>query len=441
MLKLKDVCSCIRLLHPDLQQRVKPDTLRTYKQHLDPFLAYLSQKWELQQLSPEDVDLLIMEYRTEFDITRSQHSQLVAAVEFFVPHTKHHLVISREALKGRLSADPIQHTTPLTYEIGFLFAAHFASLGQQRLGAAMLVQLGTGLRPSGLLGLKRDHVHVPVNPRANISLRLGVDFSTKIKREQFVLIDPVKQPLTYRLVKKLHINTCSGGKLFPFGYSTYNNSFKIAEEHFGLALHMTAHSGRAGFATSRVMAGDEAKQVQADGRWISESSFRTYVDVVGSLHVRSQVALINLSEAARWCEEHIDDYFKTLASSVNDKKESGRQCGDAKTRLEAQRELLLGSASTRSLHPISKETMERRTPADIDDTNLRLRGKGASFTGTSKGKGRGKLLPVGRTSQSLQVGSMVPERPVWSVPFAFGGSVLRTARACVSGGSCHWCSG
>ena len=80
MLKLKDVCSCIRLLHPDLQQRVKPDTLKTYKQHLDPFLAYLSQKWELQQLSPEDVDLLIMEYRTEFDITRSQHSQLVAAV-------------------------------------------------------------------------------------------------------------------------------------------------------------------------------------------------------------------------------------------------------------------------------------------------------------------------------------------------------------------------
>ena len=403
MLKLSDVCSCIRLLHPDLKQRVKPDTLKTYKQHLDPFLAYLNQKWELQQLSSEDVDLLIMEYRTEFDITRSQHCQLVAAVEFFVPHTKHHLVISREAIKGRLTADPIQHTTPLTYEIGYLFAAHFASLGQQRVGAAMLVQLGTGLRPSELLGLKREHVHVPVNCRANISFRLGVDFSTKIKREQFVLIDPVKQPLTYRLVKQLHAGTCPGDRLFPFGYSTYNNSYKIAEQHFGLALHLTAHSGRAGFATSRVMAGDEAKQVQADGRWASESSFRTYVDVVGSLHVKSQVALVNLSGAARWCEDHIDDYFTNLTRAVNDQKESGRQCGDAKAGPEAQRKPIPCSTSSRSLYALSKETVERGTSADIDGAKFRYRGKGhvGPVASSSKGKGRGKLLPAGRAPQSI----------------------------------------
>lgn len=403
MLKLADVCSCIRSLHPDLQQRVKPDTLKTYKQHLDPFLAYLKQKWELQQLSPEDVDLLIMEYRTEFDITRSQHTQLVAAVEFFVPHTKHHLVISREALKGRLSADPIQHTTPLTYEIGFLFAAYFASLGQQRVGAAMLVQLGTGLRPSEMLGLKREHVHVPLNSGANVSLRLGVDFSTKIKREQFVLIDPSKQPLTYKLVKRLHAGTFAGGKLFPFGYSTYNNSFKLAEQHYGLALHLTAHSGRAGFATTRVMAGDEAKQVQADGRWASESSFRTYVDVVGSLHVKSQVAVVNLSSAARWCELHIDEYFVNLAEIVNVQKESSRQCGDEKTGPEAKREPLFGATSSRSLHSISEKTVEGRASSKPDCSQFRHRGKGhgGTVSGTSKGKGRGKLLPVGRASQSI----------------------------------------
>ena len=33
----------------------------------------------------------------------------------------------------------------------------------------MLVQLGPGLRPSELLGLKRERVHIPFNSRANIS--------------------------------------------------------------------------------------------------------------------------------------------------------------------------------------------------------------------------------------------------------------------------------
>ena len=108
------------------------------------------------------------------------------------------------------------------------------------------------------------------------------------------------------------------------------------------------------------MAGEEAKQVQGDGRWVSESSFRACVDVVCSLRVKSQVGLINLSGAARWCEEHIDDYFKHLALTVDDKKESSRQCRDVKTRPETQRELLLGTTSSRPLHTLSEETVERR---------------------------------------------------------------------------------
>lgn len=131
----------------------------------------------------------------------------------------------------------------------------------------------TGLRPSELLGLVREYVFVPYNPSERISLRLGVDHSTKVKREQFVQVDPKIFPHAYKLIKLLHAATSDRGKLFPFSYSAYS-SFQLAEKHFELKLGLTAHSGRAGFATSRIMSGADAKQVQAEGRWRSDTSFR-----------------------------------------------------------------------------------------------------------------------------------------------------------------------
>ncbi|CAL1127775.1 unnamed protein product, partial [Cladocopium goreaui] len=271
--------------------RVKEETLLGYQKHLTPFLAFLQNRWELAVLSAEDVDLLMLEYRTEFDITRSQHTQLVASMEFFMPHVKGKLLLNREAIKGRIAGAPIQHTVPLTRECAFLFAAWHSSRGFPRLGAAVLIQMNTGLRPSEMLSLVREHVYIPLNPREAISVRLGAVYSTKVKREQFVLVQPSQSPFEYKLIKLLHAATLPNNKLFPFSYAAYNNSFGLAEKHFGLDLHLTAHSGRAGFATSRIMSGAEAKQVQAEGRWASESSFRTYIDVVGSLHTRAQVEL------------------------------------------------------------------------------------------------------------------------------------------------------
>ena len=170
MFSLASVCSCIRGLHPDLRQCVKPETLKVYQKHLTPFLNFLQNRWELAVLEANDIDLLMLEYSTEFDISRSQHVQLLASVEFFLLHVKGRLVLNKEAIKGRLAGEPIQHTVPLTGECARLFAAHRCSRGATRLGAALLVQLGAGLRPSELLGLQQHHVFVPYNPREPISV-------------------------------------------------------------------------------------------------------------------------------------------------------------------------------------------------------------------------------------------------------------------------------
>jgi len=387
---------------------VKEETLLGYQKHLTPFLAFLQNRWELAVLSAEDVDLLMLEYRTEFDITRSQHTQLVASMEFFMPHVKGKLLLNREAIKGRIAGAPIQHTVPLTRECAFLFAAWHSSRGFPRLGAAVLIQMNTGLRPSEMLSLVREHVYIPLNPREAISVRLGAVYSTKVKREQFVLVQPSQSPFEYKLIKLLHAATLPNNKLFPFSYAAYNNSFGLAEKHFGLDLHLTAHSGRAGFATSRIMSGAEAKQVQAEGRWASESSFRTYIDVVGSLHTRAQVELGRLQAAATWCEQHIEDYFAGLALVNGTSAKQGRQCGTYEApRLEAEGESLPHSSGARALHRVSKATVARGAVAEASEpaasSRQRLRTK--SFPNTAKGKGsgkgRGKLLAAGRPSQSV----------------------------------------
>lgn len=409
MWRLADACSCIRRLHPDLQHRVKPETLRSYEKHLEPFLAFLNSRWELSELSAQDIDLLIMEYRTELELSRSQHTLLLAALEFFNPHLKGKLQFTKEALKGRLQAEPVQHTTPLTYECAYLFAAFHASRGQPRLGVAPLVQLGTGLRPSELLGLCAHHVYVPINPRENISIRLGVDVATKVKREQFILVKPGGQPLTYRLLKLLKSATPETDKLFNFSYAAYNSSFSMAEQHYGLSLHLTAHSGRVGFATSRMMTGAAANEVQAEGRWRSETSFLTYVDVVGSLHTRNQLALGNLLSVADWCREHLDQYFVGL--KIVDGPGQAKSCRQHESSgFAVERKQVPGPTTSRALYQPPKATVAQ--PAfgraagsniqishrDTNKTDPRYRGNKGSF---AKGRGRGQLLPAGRPSQSI----------------------------------------
>ena len=208
---------------------------------------------------PEDVDLLLMEFRTEYELSRSKHTLLVAAVEFFFPHLKGKMLLCREALRGRTNADHIRHTITLPKECAHVLAAHHASSGHYRLGAAVLPQQCAGLRPTELLGIRGDHVFIPVLKRgAKVPSGWWSVVSTKVKREQCVLIQVDGSPLVCKLLNLLRwlVDTAADdGRLSSLGYSFYN-SFKLAEQHFGLQAGRTAHSGRAGFATNLFVQGE-----------------------------------------------------------------------------------------------------------------------------------------------------------------------------------------
>ncbi len=402
MVTLAEVCSCVRRMHADLRQRVNEDTLVNYQRAFTAFTDYLQRRYDVLLASAEDLDQLLMEYRTEAELSRSQHVVLVASTEFFLPHVKGRLTYSREALKGRASAEPVKHTVPLTFECALLFAAYHASAGRARMGAAVLIQHSTGLRPSELLSLKPEHVHLPLTRTSAITVRLGATYSTKVKREQYILVDPVEQAVAYSLLARLCIITPVQQRLFPFGYSVYNMSFKHAEGHYGLSLGTTAHSGRAGFATHLVMQGVPRKEIQARGRWLSESSFNTYIDVAGASHIAAQVNTKQLAETAKWIGSRIWKYFD-LPDPCN---ESQSQCLGGSASTEARLPVSFGKGShSRSTTGTDSSSAQCVAPDQVGRAAWKPSPSQCAVSAgarpSTKGKGRGILRRRGDSQHSI----------------------------------------
>lgn len=403
---MAQVCGCIKRLHPDLKHRVKEDTLLKYQKSFEVFTEYLQKQYDLVLTTPEDLDLLLMEFRTEADLTKSQHMTLVAAAEFFLPHVKGKLNVCREALRGRMAAEEVKHTIPLTLECAYLFGAWHASQGRQRIGAAMLIQHSTGLRPSELLALQPAHVHLPLDRSQSLTVRLGATYSTKVKREQYILVDPSSQSLAFSLLARLCMITPAHERLFPFGYQVYNNAFKLAEAHYELNLGTTAHSGRSGFATHLVLLGHPRKEVQARGRWLSESSFNTYIDVAGASHIAAQVSGQRLERTAPWIQSHIWSYFGLQqAVNVSTQPDLISRTSDGSSRFqiktgEGPDSRSPGSPFNSSTAGVASAEVGRVVRAAVQSTS----GSSSStslITTQSKGKGRGFLRRRGDPKSSI----------------------------------------
>lgn len=238
-----------------------------------------------------------------------------------------------------------------------------------------------------------------IHPSDPVCVALGVEFSTKIKREQYVQIDLEEEPNVHKLFRLVHRVTGSGCPLFPFSYHTYNKAFLSAEQHFGLSLGLTAHSGRAGFATGKIMQNCDPKRVQRQGRWISESSFNTYIDVMGSLHAQAQIAAGDLARSALWCQEHIWAYIR---EDTLDAKQQQTGLSRSNARFPFQGKPRHGGNTTGSA-PLERTTIHHTHVAPTSSHDLRTqafeaaqrqsgRNQTSSASSTLKGRGRGQLV-------------------------------------------------
>ena len=292
--------------------KVQESTLSVYRKAVLPFTTWLIEEGLTPNSSVQWDDLLV-EWKNAKLITKNQFQNTVAAVEFFFKfHDK--LAWSRHVLAGWNIAHVPRHTTPMVASLACLFAIHLSCLGHPRLGIGLLLQQCTGMRPSEMLALLGHHVLFPescnIPTQTQVVIRLGFRTGTKAKREQCCAFDPALRPDLANLLRRLLESTPGDERLFPYNLQQYGRVLKkiskmLQIEHLGL----TPHSPRAGFASQASLEGKTFLEIREKGRWLSDSSLRVYLDVVGALSISVDAQLINLKPQIEQAQNRLLEYF------------------------------------------------------------------------------------------------------------------------------------
>jgi len=182
------------------------------------------------------------------------------------------------------------------------------------MGVAIMMQCALGLRPGELLHLVKEDIAIsPDHHKSNVVIiRLGHGKGTKAGREQFTLLNIIEYGPLWRLISIVLDLTPQGQRLFPFVLSTYGNWIKQAQVGLALPWDLTPHSPRVGFASDAIAKGVPPPVIKEQGRWISESSFRIYIDVIGSLKVSQNLAISGRLAAVRFIRDNLHLYFNAV---------------------------------------------------------------------------------------------------------------------------------
>ena len=292
-------------LDPDHAKSVKPGTLNRYRGAVQIFLNFL----HCEGLKPQtfdELDAMVVYYKQQRLPTRSNFEVLLAALEFFFPHARGQLLWSKRVGKGMAIQQETHHTIPLPLAPAKLLAVLLSSRGLSRLGVGLLVQCLTGLRPSELLQLQKNHV---IEEGDKFIFRLGVKGGTKLKREQCTWLALNRDETVTCIFRRLLHGTDAGQKLWDYSYNEYRLELRSLSRQLGLPFSFTPHSARAGFASEAVSRGEDAESIRIRGRWQSETSFRIYTDVVGASLVKCMDSMTCWQDHIVGCSLHLHHLF------------------------------------------------------------------------------------------------------------------------------------
>ena len=284
-----------------------------YQKAGGPFAEWALQV-KLDPRTPEEWDDALVEWKQSNRVSKAEFETCRASLEFFNPRLRGQLKWAA-AVTGGWNAEHVpKHTVPMCRGPAALISAHLSSAGHPRLGIGVSLQNRTGLRPSELLGIKARHVLFPLpGPEGGepiAVIRLGASGGgTKAKREQFAILRRSLHPDVFDSLRDLVGCTDSESLLFPYSYRKYGSLLKTVCASLKIGVSFTPHSPRAGFATDGVCRGMPITEIKAAGRWKSETSFLTYIDVVQSLAIDAEFSGRHLAQASAWCLAHLRAYF------------------------------------------------------------------------------------------------------------------------------------
>jgi hypothetical protein len=387
-----------RRLDPHQLDKVKPLTLSIYRKTILPFVLWLQQH-KFAPATGDEMDDLIIEYKNELALSKANFELLIAAVEFVLPRFKGSLAWCRAVSKGWSVSHNTKHSTPMGKGPAHLLATHLAAMGHARLGLGMCVQQQQGLRPTEMLSitpsdcLVNEPDGVSISSRS-VTIRLGKDVGTKAKREQFAIMKQADNPVLFALFLQVIARTQPLQKLFPYTYAAYRRLLRKATVSLGLQIAWTPHSPRSGFASEGIASGRSFIEIKEAGRWLSESSFRIYIDLVTSAAISASLSTQGLVPAQAFAVAKLQQFIQPeLLGPLSDVSE-----GKGASQLASIRQITAEDVDSPESDP-GQEAVSR---------SLVSRGRGR---GLVRGRGRGRSR--GRDGAHEASSSSAPQSTEW----------------------------
>ena len=103
--------------------------------------------------------------------------------------------------------------------------------------------------------------------------------------------------------------------LIGVSYTTYRRVLKKVESLLGIAAGYTPHSPRAGFASESFRDGMDVVAIKEQGRWLVDSSFRCYIDVVQVAMIQNEVEQRGLAPIVSYAESRLAEFFPEAAAA------------------------------------------------------------------------------------------------------------------------------
>ncbi len=294
---------------PHQQAKITDAASKRYRKSVVPFCLWLSE-CDVCPVGPELWDDALVEWKNSRSISKSDFEGAVAGIEFLFPRFRGKLAWSRAVIAGRSVVHVPKHTVPMTWRPCTYIAAHFCSDGRSRLAFGLLLQRRLGLRPSEMLALQPEDCSLPEQIRSQqcrATVALGVRTDTKAKRAQAVTL---RCPLLIGLLRWAIKTGVKGRPIVGYTCETYRRLLIAAQAQLGLQqLGFSPHSPRAGFATEAIADGEEFVAAREAGRWLADSSLRTYVDLARVAAVATDLELAGVAAAVDYTEAHVADFF------------------------------------------------------------------------------------------------------------------------------------
>ena len=293
---------------PDAYQlgKIKEGSLDSYRRALQPFISYLIER-QYAPSGAEQFDDLLVEFRNDCSPSKSSFEACVAAVEFVIPSFRGRLPWSHSVLSGWAVVHIPRHTIPMGLGPACLIAAHLAR-DHPRLAIGIIVQRLLGLRPSEMLAIQRRDIQLPSpyggEPFAIVGL--GVRGGTKAKRAQAVVM---RDLLGIGLLRYLCSESEPEQAVVGYTYEQYRRLLAKVERSLGLEIGFTPHSPRSGFASELWSSGVPFSDIRERGRWVADSSLRTYIDVVASAQIAVTLRLSGHSASIAFALSRLLHFF------------------------------------------------------------------------------------------------------------------------------------